>query len=307
MLYFFYGEDIYRSRKKIREIEERFLALSGGGEASVRIEAAETDLPSMRAYSETASLFRDKRLIIIEGSREAAEDMREYIEEHIPAYAIAADVFVLWERGMKATDKKFVSLVKKHATKTQEFVSPTPASLRALLETELRVRERALPPDIKQHILLSARGDSWRLMNELDKVLLQKKDIHTITRRVQSEPNIFLFTDAFGARKKTVALQLFHQFREEGMLPDAILRALTWHVRTLAVVADLIGRGEQEAGIAKKAKLHPFVVKKAVIQSRNFSGAELAQLYNKLSQLDTDSKQNRGDISLGLEHILLAL
>ncbi|PJE64233.1 MAG: DNA polymerase III subunit delta [Candidatus Ryanbacteria bacterium CG10_big_fil_rev_8_21_14_0_10_43_42] len=307
MLYFFYGDDTYRSRKKLREIEDRFHALMGGKEASVRIEAASEEIAYMRRTIETPSLFRDKRLIIIEGSREASADIREYVEERVPAYAADEDVYVLWERGLGDSCKKFVSLVKQYATKTQEFSSSSSVGIRSFLESELQRRKRTLPADKKQELLAYAGGDSWRLVNSLDKVLLEGDgDTH---ERVsgQKESNIFLFTDAVGMRKKDQAFQLFHQFKEEGMAPDQILRALAWHVRVLAVVADLVAHGERESDIARQAKLHPFVVKKAIMQSKKFSLAELSNFYNRLSLLDTKTKENRGDISLGLLDVLLAL
>ena len=62
----------------------------------------------------------------------------------------------------------------------------------------------------------------------------------------------------------------------------------------------MLDAGHPEAEIARGAKTHPFVVRKLMGQVRNFSLAQLEQIYHKLLEVDETIKtgQMEGDVAL---------
>ncbi len=118
MIYLLHGEDTLRSREKLREIRARFVRVAGGDEAAVTVQAAETSLADLRALLETGSLFRSKRLVMVEELSCASPEVRDYFKERAAALAASEDIIVLWERGAAS---ETAAAIEKHAAKAQEF------------------------------------------------------------------------------------------------------------------------------------------------------------------------------------------
>jgi DNA polymerase III delta subunit len=73
-------------------------------------------------------------------------------------------------------------------------------------------------------------------------------------------------------------------------------------------VADLFERGiRSEYEISKISKLHPFVVKKSLMQIRSITLQKLKEIYGKLENLDTAAKIGKIDIKLGLDKFIAEL
>src|SRR3990167_11068449 len=84
MLYILFGQDTYRSRKKLREITDRFYALAGGRESAVRIVLPESSRQEVKLMLNTGSLFRDKQLIVLEEPGSATADVVAHVEKQLP-------------------------------------------------------------------------------------------------------------------------------------------------------------------------------------------------------------------------------
>jgi len=65
--------------------------------------------------------------------------------------------------------------------------------------------------------------------------------------------------------------------------------------------------GNDEYSIARESKLHPYVVKKGLNQTRNFSLTQLKKLYTELSKLDTQIKTGQIDIKVALGKFVVEL
>jgi DNA polymerase III delta subunit len=57
--------------------------------------------------------------------------------------------------------------------------------------------------------------------------------------------------------------------------------------------------------IAKEAGLHPFVVKKTLINLKNFSNEELEKMYFNLGEIDWKSKSGLADIAVMTELLIV--
>ena len=256
MIYLLGGNDSPRRNLKVGEIAAKFVEVAGGNEAVTRIFVPDHSLDSLRALLETGSLFRKKRLVVLEDVFSVDTEIAAFLVENASLLEEGEDIFILEGRIRDTEGEELYAKLKKHATKSQEFKEVPP---------------RATP------------------------------------KAPSSGINVFAFTDAIGARRRLDALIIFHRLLRDGETAEKIFWTLLWHIKSLATIHALRSAGEDAATIARKAKMHPFVVKKGLAQAANFSLAELSHIYEQLSDLDLQIKQSRGDSVLGLERIVLAL
>ena len=78
-------------------------------------------------------------------------------------------------------------------------------------------------------------------------------------------------------------------------------------VRILLGVKDLAARRLRPDEIASQLGQKPFVVRKALDQARGFSDAELAQMHDRVLDLDHATKTGRADAETGLELLVVEL
>lgn len=306
MIYILAGENTFASRHKAREIYDRFTAVAGGADAAVRVSVPTLSLADMRAVLETGSLFREKRLVVLEGATEGTADVTQFLIHTAPALAISEDIFLFFE-GESTTDGSLMQALREHATKVQEFKKPSVASLASWVDAQTKITNTTLSLQEKQQVVERARGNMWRLAQEFEKAALTPAHMREHGNTPAAVPNIFSFTDAFGGRRRRDAVLILHQLLRGGVNAERIFFTLLWHMRALASVRDLVVRGDDGATIAKKTTLHPFVVKKNMTQSRAFTAADVARFYRMLADLDIEVKQNRADLALGLERIVLCV
>ena len=77
--------------------------------------------------------------------------------------------------------------------------------------------------------------------------------------------------------------------------------------RILSLVKYLQSLGKSSSEITQRLRLHPFVVRKALSHSRNFTIEHLRKLYQKLVRTDLAVKEGRFDGKLALDLFIAAL
>jgi len=308
MIYLFHGEDTYRSRKKVGEISDRFYTVAGSNESAYRLILPECSRADVETVTESASLFRDKRLVVLEEPCGAGQDVAQFIESKIGLWAASPDVFVVWEGAAQRKSGDILFSIAAHAAKVQEFPRMRGRELSVFLDQELMVRGIVLTAKQKQDILATADGNSWRLVQRIEMCALGagNSGVSAAASPV-SDQILFYFTDACGLRKRAEAWKLLHVLVKAGIEPTRMFWVLVSHVRALIWTGSLARSGTPVADLARVSRMHPFAAKKAAAQARLYSENELATLYAQLSTLDFEVKQSRGDITLGLERIVLSL
>ncbi|TSC80331.1 MAG: DNA polymerase III subunit delta [Parcubacteria group bacterium Gr01-1014_29] len=307
MIYLLYGEDSYRSRKKVREITDHFYRVSGGAEGAYRVALSECLLKDVEATAGTASLFRTKRFVLFEEPSAASADIAQFLEKKLPSYATSDDVFVFWDRSPgKGAGEALLRKIADHAAKTQEFGRMAPRAVVKFFDEEALARGVALLPREKQELIAEAAGDSWRLVQLIEKYALGMNRERPRHEELQNR-TVFSFTDACGLGKRQEAWLLLQRMLRHGFTAERLFWALLGHIRTLIRVGSLVESGVSAADVPRAAGVHPFVAKKAMTQAARFSIPELSRLFGTLSQLDYETKQSRGDVTLGLERIVLSL
>lgn len=309
MLLLLYGEESFLRSRKLQEIQERHLVLHAR-KSYVRVfDCLRADTQEILQEVRGASLFQEKKLLILEDPF-ARPDMKRMIEEYKDEMTKASHILVFSQEGdFEEKDPLFLFL-KAHG-KAQEFPHLSERGLASWISQEfLRYGVNILPE--VQNVLINAVGnDLWRLSNEIAKLATYGKG-HALTRRdveelvdpvVESE--IFATIDAIAARNKKQALALLVEHEKQGDPVLRILSTLGFQFRALLAVKEMTDRAFSYNDVVKRTKLHPYVVKKAWEAAKNFSLEELKKGLRRIFDIELGVKTGSMEPSRALSWFVL--
>lgn len=151
-------------------------------------------------------------------------------------------------------------------------------------------------------------------MNELQKLMLYCFDSKEITiQDVESlvvrslEQNIFLLLDKMIAMDIGGALRIYYDLLKQKEEPIKILALISSQFRLLNQLKVLEQQGYSQQQAATKLKVHPFRVKLASKQAKNFTELQLNQALKRLAEIDLEMKTGFGDKEQKLEWFLFEL
>ena len=208
-------------------------------------------------------------------------------------------------RIIRLADKDKIGYVKK-------FDQPKGHDLERWVRTHVEERGGRIDPQAAGLLAANVGGDLQALTNEIEKLVLYKKDEAIIESAdvvllspYAAEETIFELVDALGGRQAARAAELFQEKLHEGADPFYLFSMFIRQFRLLLQTRALLDGGERPAGIAEQLKQRPFVADKLARQARNFTLPQLEQIYRRLLEIDVDVKTGKADLLTAL-HLLVA-
>lgn len=294
MIYILYGPDTYRSRQKLKSIIEEFRKKAGGSTGLTingnlgleRFDAEEDSAETIMAASSTASLFQEKKLIVIERLFSSKKGVMNKIQPKIRDWSKnPANIFIIWDEDVSV--KKELAEFLKYAEKSQEFKEPTGQQTKIFMEKEAAQKNVRLSPKEKDQILARHKTNLWAIAGELEKISLGAAV--SSGPLLNEEEKIYNFTDALIEKKKT-APKLLLSLLESGFDEIYIFAALVNSFRQLLLIKKIGDNQKTRAKAAKELNIHPYVLEKLTRQAKNYTLPELTALYRKLLQHDINLK-----------------
>ncbi|MEK7546350.1 MAG: DNA polymerase III subunit delta [Patescibacteria group bacterium] len=304
MILFLYGEDTYRSKKKLDEIRAKFLRdIDPSGLNLQQIDGEKAEIGDIRSAVSAAPFLAKKRMVVLtdaimNAGKKEAEPLAELLDD-VPEDTI----LVVRERvdtseleGAPAYDKL------KNGKFYPEFKPLGPKEIQAWILSEAKERGVEFLKDGLTAYLPVAGNDAWKIGGELDALAataraegsnrISAEAVRSLAH-LQAAQSVFDFLDAVGTRRADLAVRLLDALLEQGESEVALLSRLQGHVRGLLIAADLsvLGQATKER-VAREVGAHPFAAAKLVSQSRYFKPHELERLYVKL--IDADEQLKRG-------------
>jgi DNA polymerase III subunit delta len=325
MIIFLFGDDSFRSSQKMLEIKKKFLSSdkSGSGLSVFDCEEIKDAASKIINASGTSNLLAPKRLIIsknliLKSSDEEQKKVLEFLKSKKNLGEDKDVVIVFWEGEMpKKTNALYKFLESRHGgAKSQNFEKLSGIKLEAwTLKTIKEINpETKISKTALSKLIAFCSSDNFLLFNEIQKLvayagqeMISEKDVDLLVK-ANLDSNIFQLVDAIGANNKKEALKLFHEHLQKGSDSFYLLSMFFYQFRNMLKIADLYDRGIRlEYEISKIAKLHPFVVKKTLMQMRNFSFQRLKNIYKKLEEIDTAVKTGKIEIKLAVDKFIAEL
>jgi DNA polymerase III subunit delta len=318
MIIFLFGEDVFRLNEKLAEIKNKFLEKNKEGVSLSVFDFAEKDwnIGEIVMDISSAGLFSSKKLAIVKnilgGKKEFSDEKFEKFLK-VEAKKEKSDlILIFWESGKVKKSGKFYKLLQKIA-KCQEFGLLEGAKLRNWISNEFKKRESAIGATAAEKLIIFVGNDLNLLSREIEKLVTYKnrgeitsEDVDLLVKS-KIDTDIFKTVDALARADLKTALKMLHDHLEDGEDPFYLLSMYFYQFRNLVKVKPLAEKNMSAQDIASRLKMHPFVVRKSLEQTRNFSWPRLKFLYNTLCEIDFESKTGKTDIRLALDKFVAGM
>lgn len=297
---YFYGEDIYAAGEAVTAYAVEL-------KATVRWVDGE-DL-KQRPFSEWldrggSSLF-GKEVIIL---RDPAA-LPKAAQEQVVAAIKEGREFVAWDRVTPDKRSALFKALKKHS---QEFPQPDSNTLARWIVTQAQQRGGSIEQSAAAELVRRAGPDKWRLISELEKILLthetiSRQHVEEAAPPAALEGEIFALLDALSVGNLPRATTLMEALLEEGESEFYIISMLAYQLRTLLAIRTAQDQGTPVSAIAKQTGLHPYVVEKNTPAVRRLSAADMLAALTKIMATDFAIKQGKLDQRTGLIMLITSL
>jgi len=294
----------------------------------------------------SGSLFASDKLIIVRnfwaGKKQKKEEegeerpvQKEGLEESLLEYlgkmGAGDRIFFLEPRNIDKRSrayKFFENLTKDSRFERKEFLLPLGFQFNVWLEERVgKCGGKISKSDADYLALLLGKGmeqkerggelvaayDLHQASLEIDK-LIAYADGGEITKEAigalisgREDMNIFNLIESLGRRDKARALSILTGQIREGFNENYILTMLVYHFRNLLCIKSLLAGGMGAQEIARRTKIHPFVVEKNIGYARNLKEENLALIYDKLCAADLSIKTGKMEPELALDLLVAAI
>ncbi len=308
------GADTFRSRDKLRQIVAQYQTKHPDGLGLVRLHGEELTVAGLAAALSSASLFSEKRLVVLERPEAAPAEVQERIGD---AAGSSDSVVVLWCAGAFAKDSVLAMLAATRSVTHETFEPLRGPALSRWITRYAADIGASVERDAVAGLVAAAGNDTWRLANEIEKLAahaggraITAADVAALVA-TSASPRAFAFADALAGRDRARALTLLHEHLEAGDSPQVLVGMIGYALRTLRLVrgttADAGVQPKPIAVLAKTLALHPFVVTKALRHVQGFAPEDLRRATQLLADTDWHMKTGRLDPALALERFVVAV
>lgn len=297
MIILLHGEDTYRSKRKLFEIIEEHKKKHKSGLNLRCIDAKNIDFEDLRNEMLGASMFKEKKLIILLNAF-SNNKLKEDLISRGNIFADSDNVLLLFEDQAVPEKEKMYGFIEKHA-KIQESNILKGKQLKDWVLAEFKAKGGKIDDEALLTVIDFVQGDLWAMTNEITKLInyapngVKKKDVLLLVRP-KLETNIFDTIDAIATKDKKKAVDLLKAHIEKG---DSV-------IFLLAMIASQIRNIISVKGIGRHISMNPFVMRKSIQQAANFSMDDLKKIYRRIVELDSDIKSGKVDQNIVLDILI---
>jgi len=296
MIYLFHGEDKYRLGKRLQGIIKAHKGTAG--DLNISRISEKYDFSVIKNEAESLPFLSDKRLLVIYNIMKSKDKtLLEKLSKWLPTLETGNEIIFVENEAPDQRTALYKTLVK--VGKVEAFTELKPFEAIAWIKEQVSALGATIDPEAASLLQLYCGSDLARLESEITK--LSSYDPHITKTTVEKLVDagffntIFELTDALSEKKSQKALNLLTKTLDSGENEIYLVTMLARQVRNLLIVKDLADHRLSESEIVSKTRLHPFVIKKSLSQSRNFTAAQLLTLHGKLVGLDLEMKSTSTD------------
>jgi len=309
MILFFFGHNDYLLKQKLRELKEKYKVASKGSFDLVTLEGGGLTFEKFLSQVQTVALFTATRLIIIEQVFNAPKETQEKIKNFLPEISQSSVVVFVHVGEPDKRTALFKALNKPKVS--EHFEEFERSSLPAFVRREAKKRGANFANDAMSLLIETVGSNPWQLSNEIEKLAtyraggqIEKGDIEELVS-VNIFANVFSLIDALVDNNKKKAFRELDMIISVNEPPLKVLGAINFQFRLIAEVKDELERGTPNGLLAKKLKVNPYPLRKAVPYASRFSWEKLSRYYRLMSELDENIKTGKIVPEEALKDLLL--
>lgn len=305
MVYLLYGTKEFQINEEIKKICKNI------DEMNISRYDLNNDLLSLAIEdAQTLSLFGDKKVIIVDNAdmfTGATSKDSELVQKYLDNINENTTLIFIVHNDKLDTRKKITKLIKEKG-KVLEYNDE--------LDTVSLVRKlfKGYNIDYKTINLFIDRigNNPLIIQNEINKIKIYKgnnknitdEDILNLTIKL-IEIDIFKLIDYIVKKDKEKALELYYEMLKMNEEPIKIVVILANQFRIIYQAKELFKKGYSEKDIASILKIHPYRVKLAIQNGRNYTSKTLLKYLNDLANIDIGIKTGTLNKDLALELFIL--
>ena len=205
------------------------------------------------------------------------------------------------EKPLKKEEKKLFSFLSSQKY-SQEFKELHGDSLLLFIKKELTNYNKEINLSAANLLISYYGSDLWIISNELKKLsfsteekIISREMVEKIAKETFAE-DIFALTDALSSKDKKTLNSLFEKQKAAGLSDEYLLAMLIRQFKILLQIKTEVKKNSDPTKIASTLKLHPYVVKKGLSQSRNLEENQIKEYLNRLVSLDFLNKSGQRDL-----------
>lgn len=305
MIYLLFGTKDYSINNEIKKICKNI------DEMNISRYDLNNDLTSLVIEdAKTISLFGDKKIVIADNANmftASTSKDSEIIEAYLKNINEYTDLIFIVHSDKIDARKKIAKAIKEKG-KIIEFNDDLDAvNLIRRLFKDYNIEYS----DIK--LLIDRVGNNPLIItNEINKIKIYKgndknitsEDILNLTNKI-IEIDVFKLIDYIVRKDKENALELYNEMLKVNEEPIKIIVILANQFRIMYQSKELLKKGYSEKDIASILKIHPYRVKLAIQNSRNYTSEMLLKYLNDLADIDIGIKTGTINKDLALELFIL--
>ena len=301
MVYLLYGTKDFQMEEEIKKICKNTDIINIS-----RYDLSNDMLSLALEDASTISLFDDKKTVIIYNAdmfTSAPSKDSEIVEKYLQNINEQTTLIFVVHNDKLDTRKKITKIVKEKG-QIKEFNDE--------LDSTNLVRRlfKNYNIDFKTIKLFIDRvgNNPLIIQNEINKIKIYKandkniteEDILNLTTKL-IEIDIFKLIDYIIKKDKEHALELYYEMLKMNEEPIKIVVILANQFRIMYQSKELLKKGYSEKDIASTLKIHPYRVKLAIQNSRNYTSDILLKNLNNLAEIDIGIKTGTINKDLALE------
>ena len=299
MILFLYGEDSFRLQQRLNFLKQGFIKKYDSTGLSVEVLDGENlKIEDFRKAVLSQGLLSKKRFIIIKNIFKVSASVKENIIDIWDE--ISDDVILVFTAKKIPGNEKVLSKKLKKADKVEVYNPLKGMQIHRFVQQEIKKLGGTIDRDAENYLVQAIGDDLWRMSQEINKLVNFNKrvNLQMVEEFVPSalDDNIFNFTDALSQKNSSLALKLLHDQLKSGANEFFLITMIARQIKILLQVKETKGQG---------LDLHPFVIKKALVQINKFSSNQLKSLLNKLIDIDLKIKTSQAEPRVLLDLFVL--
>lgn len=338
MFYILHGEEEFARSKELAGMRAR---LAAGDQAMAQLNTTSFDsrqltMGELRHACDTVPFLYERRLVIVHGllswlvppragkgagtqkSQQPASRLAflKELAAYLPDLPETTRLVFVEEEALKASHPILKLAQEQHKAgkaHIKEYKQPKESELFNWIQEQARDKGGDISWDACRKMVELAGDNPRQLEMEIDKLLLyaggrqvNEADAQVLTSRTR-EADVFELVDCVGRRQADQALRQLHQLLDENEPPLRLLAMLARQIRILIQVSELRAEVMSQSQIARRLKLHPYVVKKGGAQALNFTMEQLEKAHALVVETDWKIKTGEMEGVLALDMLVVSL
>lgn len=299
MIFFYYGENSWLARQKIRAIKNKFQEeIDKSGHNIINLDGEEMSAGDFFNAASSSGFLASKKLIIIKNifNNKKLSSWQDALINFLNKQEDSREenYIIFWQSDKPDVRTKLYKTLKKFKF-VEEFKNFSNAELVNWLKKQASLKKRKLSTDNANILIAYAGNDLWSLSQEIEKLIhftsdeITADDIKNIVVSKIDE-NIFNFIDALGQQNKALALRLLEEKLNSGVNAQLLLSMIVRQYRLLIKAKALSKQASYAGALAQALKLPSWLADKTYQQSQLYTMEQLKNIYSNLLDLDQQLK-----------------